>query len=104
MPRIQSLARVFRSLSFRKNSKSNKSTKSNRSAAPMLIAAVALLAAVAFSVSVESRRGRWVGTTKPTTPAANAEVAKNSSPQSGAVKTSASRTPARPLSRLSRQP
>ncbi|HKY45103.1 MAG TPA: Ig-like domain-containing protein, partial [Pyrinomonadaceae bacterium] len=92
MPRIHTLARVIRSLSFRKNSKSNNSTKSNRSSAPMLIAAVALLAAVAFSVSVESRRGRWLGTPRPATPAANPEVAKDSSARSDALKTSTSRS------------
>ena len=89
MPRIQSLARVLRSLSFRKNSNSN---KSNRSSAPMLIAAVALMAAVAFSVSVESRRGRWLGPTQPATPAAKPEVAKSSSAHSDAVKTNAARS------------
>src|SRR5688572_11689654 len=88
MPRFQSLARVIRSLSFRKNTNSN---KSNRSSVPMLIAAVALLAAVAFSVSVESRRGRWLGTPKPATPTGNAEAAKSSSASSDAVKTSPSR-------------
>ena len=77
MPRIQTLARVIRSLSFRKNSNKTKSIKSNRSV-PVLIAAVALLAAVAFSVSVESRRGRWLRKAEPSTPASNPEVAKNS--------------------------
>ena len=85
MPRIQSLARVIRSFKFRKNSNSTKSTKS-RSALPTLIAAIALFALVAFSVSVESRSGGWLRKAEPGTPAANLEVAKNSSPRSGAAK------------------
>src|SRR5688572_12172928 len=92
MPRIQSLARVLRSLSFRKNTNSTKSNKS-RSAVPMLIAAVALLAAVAFSVSVESRRGGWLRKAEPSTPRANAEVAKSSSPRSEAANPSVAAKP-----------
>ena len=66
MPRIQTLARVIRSLNIRKTSNKTKSTKSNRSV-PVLIATVAVLAAVVFSVSVESRRAGWLKKAEPST-------------------------------------
>ena len=84
MPRIQTLARTMRSLTSRKNSKTN---KSKRSAAPVLIAGVALMAAIAFSVSVESRRA--AGLRKLSTGSA-AEVAKNTSKPAAAVNPSKS--------------
>ncbi len=85
MPRIQSLARVIRSLSFRKNSNSTKSTKS-KSALPTLIAAVALFAAVAFSVSVESRQGRMVAEGRAQHAAGQRRSGKEFQPASDAVK------------------
>ncbi len=87
MPRSQSLARIIRSLKFRKNSKLNKSNKSNRSVAPALIVAIALMAAIGFSVSVESRRA---GALRKLTPASNPEVANNTSKPPAAVNPSKS--------------
>src|SRR5688572_26839478 len=97
MPRIQTLARVIRSLNIRKTSNKTNSIKSNRSV-PVLIATVALLAAVVFSVSVESRRAGWLKKAEPSTPAAsNPEVAKNSTTHAAVKRVLEPPTPAVPF-------
>src|SRR5688572_24156467 len=97
MPRIQTLARVIRSLNIRKTSNKTNSIKSNRSV-PVLIATVAILAAVVFSVSVESRRAGWSRKAEPSKPAAsNPEVAKNSTTHAAVKRVLEPPTPAVPF-------